>query len=203
MIENVNTSNKYKDYLNQNLIILILVLVTVYSCSKPTELQQDFNCNTINLGKSSVIQDFQKKFAVTIPDTWSKKMFYNEYQTSLMAADSLKPLKESFILDISLNNGDLKVDETIKNTIIRNIISKEHLRINKFKIGKFHSKPSVWLLAEGTRNEMPFHLFKLLSKRDANTYYQIETQIYGDSLVNERVCKAISLIETLTDLNKK
>jgi hypothetical protein len=182
---------------------ITIALITLVSCTKPTALQQDFNCGSVNLGKTTVMQDFQKKFEVAIPDKWSKKMFYNEYQTSLMTADSLVPLNESFILDISLNNGDLKVDDNIKNTVIRNIISKEHLRINKFKIGKFHNKPSVWLLAEGTRNGMPFHLFKLLSKKDDKTYYQIETQIYGDSLVDQRVCKAISLIETLKDVTDK
>jgi len=181
-------------------LIAIFITITLVSCSKPTELQQDFNCESVSLGKSTVMQDFQKKFEVDVPNTWSKKMFYNEYQTSLMVADSLIPLKESFILDISLNNGNLKIDDNIKNSVIRNIISKEHLRINKFNIGKFHNKPSVWLLAEGTRNGMNYHLFKLLSKRDDKTYYQIETQIYGDSLVNQRVCKAISLIETLVDI---
>ena len=184
--------------------ISIILIIILFSCTKPVPdaLQKEFSCSNVVLEKTEIVQDFQKKFQLQIPKKWNKKFFYNEYQTSLMTADSLLPLTKSFILDVSLNNGDLKVDDNIKNTVIRNIISKEHLRINKFGIGKFHKKPSVWLLAEGTRNELPFHLFKLLSKKDAKTYYQIEAQIYGDSLVNERVCKIISIVESLKEVSE-
>ena len=185
-------------------IIMIFLVLSLQSCFHPTEIQKDFGCtDKISINDAIMMQDFQKKFELMVPKKWATKLFYNEYQTSLMTADSLQPLTKSFILDVSLNNGELKVDENIKNTVIRNIISKEHLRIKKFKVGKFQNKPSVWLLAEGTRNNMPFHLFKVLSKKDATTYYQIEAQIYGDSLVNKRVCKVISMLETLKEVPKK
>lgn len=184
-------------------IIITFLSLGILSCTKPDTLQKEFGCTNVNLGKTEIVSDFEKKFQLQIPVKWNKKFFYNDYQTSLMTADSLQSLTQSIILDVSLNNGDLKVDDNIKNTVIRNIISKEHLRINIFDIGKFHDKSSVWLLAEGTRNGLPYHLFKLLSKKNTETYYQIEAQIYGDSLVNERVCKAISVIETLKDIPKK
>lgn len=179
----------------------ILLLLILQSCYQPTEIQKDFGCTEKMQFKDAVLmQDFHKKFSLLVPKNWATKLFYNEYQTTLMTADSLLPLSKSFILDVSLNNGNLKVDDNIKSTVISNIISKEHLRITKFKIGKFHNKPSIWLLAEGTRSKMPFHLFKLLSKKDKETYYEIEAQIYGDSLVNKRVCKVISMLESLKEL---
>jgi len=185
-------------------IIILFLVLSLQSCYQPSEIQKDFSCNDkISFNDAILMQDFQKKFELMVPKKWATKLFYNDYQTSLMTADSLKPLTKSFILDVSLNNGELKVDDKIKNTVIRNIITKEHLRINKLKVGKFHNKPSLWLLAEGTRNNLPFHLFKLLSKNDQTTYYQIEAQIYGDSLVNNRVCKVISMLETLKEITKK
>ncbi len=178
--------------------IYIIALVTLFSCNKPSELQKELGCKTkYDFGQMITSQDFQKKFTVQIPKNWSTKYFYNEFQTSLMTADSLKSLSNSFILDISLNNGELKVDDQIKGKVIRNIITKEHLRIKNFKISEFHKKPSVWFVAEGTRNELPYHLFRILIKNSPTTYFQIETQIYGDSLVNERLCKSISIIETI------
>jgi hypothetical protein len=188
----------------KQLLIISLLFVGLQSCNKQNEMQKDFECaGTAKLKNSESVQDFQKKFKINIPKNWKVKYFYNDYQTTLMTADTLKPLSKSIILDVSLNNGELKVDDDIKNIVIRNIISKEHLRIKKFKKGKLYDKPAVWVLAKGNRNGMQYHLLKVLSKRSDDKYYQIEAQIYGDSLIDKRVCNAASIIKTLKDIPLK
>ncbi len=178
-------------------ILLLLILLITVSCSK-SDLQKDFNCNTnYDFGKTEIINDFKNKFSLDIPKKWSTKFFYNNFQTSFMTADSLKSLTNSFIIDVSLNNGELKINDDFREKIIRNIIKKEELKILKFKPTKFKNKDAIWFWSKGKRSRYDFHLFKMIVKNTATTYFEIETKIYGDSLVNERLCKSISIVETL------
>ena len=178
-------------------ILLLLLLLLTVSCAK-SDLQKDFNCNaSYDFGKTEITNDFKNKFSLDIPKKWSTKFFYNNFQTSFMTADSLKSLTNSFIIDVSLNNGELKINDDFREKVIRDIVKKEELKILKFKPTKFKNKNAIWFWSKGKRNNYNFHLFKMIVKNTTTTYFEIETKIYGDSLVNERLCKSISIVETL------
>ena len=180
----------------KKILIILSIVSFTFSCSK-SELKKDFKCNSnYNFKKTIITSDFKNKFSLEIPKSWNIKYFYNSFQTSLMTADSLKTLTKSFILDVSLNSGELNLNNNFKEKVINNI-KKEHLKLIKYKNIKFKEKDAIWFWSKGKQNKYNYNVLKLIAKNTATSYFEIETKIYGDSLIEERLCKSISILETL------
>ena len=58
-------------------------------------------------------------------------------------------------------------------------------------------KPSYYGYAKDKKGNYPYHILNTFTKVTTDNFLHMKTEIYGDSLINERICKAINLIEKI------
>ena len=93
---------------------MLLVLLFLTSCSKRNSLADDLACSKfINLGETKTKSDFNKNFTVDLPLHWKKQGYFDDLQSSVQAADTIKQLSETYILDISYKYGEIEMDDSI------------------------------------------------------------------------------------------
>ena len=61
---------------------------------------------------------------------------------------------------------------------------------------KYLNNDCFYNYVEGTKGKYNYHLLNVFTKADLG-FMHIKTEIYGDSLVDERLCKAIKLIDKI------
>lgn len=178
-------------------LFLIVILITITSCSKKNNLKHQFNCKTINFSNIEEIIDMNKQFKLKVPKHWNTRLYFDNNQTQIYSADTTKQLSQTYILDISFNNGELILNEAFKDTIIKNLTQKEQLKNLQFQFDQFKEKPSLWLFSKGKNNNLTYHYFQLFVLNSPTNYYEITTKIYGDKLIEERLCESISFMDEI------
>jgi len=178
----------------KKLIILIVTIIFIFSCKKQSDLSKIYDCSQIKIENPKTIIDFNKNFKLTISSNWKTKLYFSEFESEIFTADTIKQLTKSFILAASFNSGKLKFD-TNYYTKIDSILIKNNLQLINSGNETFQSQPMYWYVAKGFKNKFTYHKFNLTSKRSKNTYFNSSVEIYGDDNVNERICKAISILE--------
>jgi len=177
---------------------LLLFSVLLISCKEQTLLEKEFNCkSSYAFDKLEKVDDINKKFSLKVPEKWATKLFYNEYETNIMSADSLKSFSNTYILDVSVILGDLELNNNFSAKVIQELKDIEQLENLKFKFDKFKDLPSVWFLSKGKKGKYTYHYFQLFAKKNATEYFEISTKIYGDELIDERLCESIALIDKI------
>ena len=173
---------------------LILVLIVLFSCKKESELSKIYNCNTAELENLKEYLDFKNNFKLNIPINWKTSKYYSENQSEIFTADTTKRLSESFILDASYNFGALEFTPQF-NQKTDSILSVQQLE--KIKSGSiiFQQKPAYWYLVKGEKKGLTYHEFNLWVINSKTTYFNAYAQIYGDSLIDERICTFIGIID--------
>ena len=172
---------------------IIIIALSITSCSKPSDLQLDFNCKTQHFTNTEKVDDVQNKFAITVPKHWKTSLFFNNYQTQIQTADTVKKFSETYILITALNNGDLQVNEAFKDKKIKQY-EEDAFENAKYKFVTFKGKPSIWFLAKGRKLNKTYHYFQLFIKNSPTDYFEFTTEIYGDNLIDERLCESIALM---------
>lgn len=181
-------------------LVLTCFFITFLSCSKQTELSKSFSCKTYKIQNATNIYDFKKNFRIPIPNTWKTNLYYTEFQSEIFTADTIKQLSETYILDVSFNNGSLKFnDNFIKKT--DSLLTISSLYKIKEKTIKFQEKPAYWYVVKGIKNGFTYHQFNLFILNSENTYITANSEIYGDNNVEDRICESISIIEKIEILN--
>lgn len=176
--------------------ILISVSILLSSCSNPSELSKDFNCNETNIKTPKVISDYKKNFKLIIPTNWKTKFYFSEFESEIYTADTIKELTDTFILVTSFNLGRLNFDANFhkkKDSVLAN----NQLEIIQDGNQLFLSKPAYWYVVKGLKNGFTYHQFNLMLKQSENTYFNAYSEIYGDTLVNKRICETISILEKI------
>lgn len=177
-------------------LLNIILLFTVISCSKQSELSNVLDCETEKIENTKTILDFNKNFRIDIPTTWKTDLYYDKYQSELFTADTTKQLTSTYILDVSFNLGKLDFDNQFyKKT--DSIIQISNFKKLKSGIIEFQSKPAHWYISKGFRNNFEYHQFNLTVQLSENTYFNAYTDVYGSENVEKRICESISLIETI------
>ena len=97
---------------------------------------------------------------------------------------------------MSFNSGMLNFDETFLFKT-DSLLKVKNLTLIKSAESLFKDKPAYWYLVKGFKNGYPFHQFNLLVKNTANTYFSAYSEIYGDDLMDERLCSSISILENI------
>ncbi|MEE9348436.1 MAG: hypothetical protein V3U80_00145 [Flavobacteriaceae bacterium] len=178
----------------KHFLLLLIISTSIVSCDKINTLQQDFNCKTQRFSKTEIITDVQDKFTVTVPKHWKTSLFFNNYQSQIQSADTLKQLSETYILITALNNGNLEVNDAFKDKKLKQY-EEDHFKNAKFKFITYNDKPSIWFLAKGEKLNKTYHYFQLFVKNSPTDYFEFSTEIYGDDLVDERLCESIALLK--------
>jgi len=178
----------------KNHFLFLVLIVTVFGCSKKTPLAEKFNCKSTKINNSVMIYDFNKNFSIQIPTTWKTNLYYDKNESQLFAADTVRQLTDSYILGTSFTFGklDFNKDFTKKTD---SILSANLL--DKIDSGNetFQAKKTSWYLAKGSKKGFTYHQFNLTVKLSDNTYFNAYSEVYGDKNIYERICESISIIE--------
>jgi len=183
--------------IKNSLRVGIIILLTIISCKKTSNLNTEFNCETSNFNNLEKITDIKNRFKLNIPKHWNTRLYYDDVQTQIYTADTTKQLSQTYILDIAFNSGELILNDAFKDKIVTDLKQNEQLENLKFQFNKFHKKSSIWFLSKGIKSNLSYHFFQLFILNSPTDYYEITTKIYGDELVEKRLCESITLIEKI------
>jgi hypothetical protein len=182
-----------KNYKYPTILLLSFILI---SCEKSPYLSSELDCDHQNYTDLKTYHDINKNFKLDIPSIWKTELYFSDYESEIFAADTTQQLTESYILDASYNSGRLNFDEVFyKNT--DSISRLNNLSILNSGNESFQKKSTYWNILKGTKNRYPYHQFNLMVKLSRNSYFKGYSEIYGDSAVYVRICKSISIFESI------
>ncbi|WP_435262278.1 hypothetical protein [Tenacibaculum sp. nBUS_03] len=175
----------------------VLFLVTFFISCNSSELKKDFNCSS-NSAYSDLkkFEDFRNLFTIKLPKKWKVNLYYDNGQTSIYAADTTLSLTKTTLLDASLIHSPTFIDATFKQKVSADN-TKMKLQEIKTKDFKLFNKNSYYSLAKGKKGKYPYHILNVFTKVNTDNFLHIKTEIYGDDLVDDRICNAINLINEI------
>ena len=187
----MNCSNK-----TRNIAFCGLIFLLISACSKQSEIAKKMNCSPTMYKNTKQITDFNKNFTLNIPSNWKTELYFDNYQSEIFTADTIKQLSETYILAASFNFGALNFNKDFHHRK-DSVLKANNLKIVDFGNQSFKSKPSFWYVAKGTKNNFDYHRFTVMTKLSENTYFSAYSEIYGDTNIDKRICESISLLESI------
>lgn len=187
----MNCSNK-----TRNIAFCGLIFLLILACSKQSEIAKKMNCSPTIYKNTKQITDFNKNFTLNIPTNWKTELYFDNYQSEIFTADTLRQLSETFILAVSYNLGVLNFDKDFHHRK-DSVLKANNLKIIDSGNQSFQSKPSFWYVSKGTKNNFEYHRFTVMTKLSENTYFSAYSEIYGNANIDQRICESISLLESI------
>lgn len=176
---------------------LSLSLLLIVSCQKPTAIEEHFNCKSVsNYNNLKTVSDFRKNFTVELPQNWKKNLYFDDTQSSISTADTTLNLTKTTLLDISHIYGSVEFDASFKKKIISENKAMDLENITS-TITTFKDKPAFINVAKGKVGNYSYMVLNIFAKIDVANFLQIKTEVYGDSLVENRFCKAQKIINKI------
>ena len=177
-----------------NFTLFLILMISFSSCTKKLSLQEELNCSTSSLFSNTFERkDIHKNFKIDIPKTWKYQLYYDDYQSSIFMADTIKELTASFILDVAWKNGGLELNDSFE----KSLLDTSSYSIVKSNLEQFKDLPCYWNVSKGIKENFTYHIFNLFIKTSEGDYLEFKTEIYGDDLVDERLCEALKIINSV------
>ncbi len=152
------------------------------------------NCDTNPFNNLETVEDVYKNFLVQLPKHWKTNLYYDKSQSSIYAADTTKQLTETYLVDVTMvyNNIDFNTDFMID---YKSKLTNDQLVETTSFESSFLEKKSYYSRAMGKKQGYPYEIINVFVQVNNESHLHAKAEIYGDSLTNERLCKAIQLIE--------
>ncbi len=176
-------------------VLLILVSVLFFSCGQ-SKLSKELGCEKTSFSNLETVEDVHKNFSVKLPDNWKTNLYFDNSQSSIYSADTTKQLIETYLVDITMISSKIDFD----NPFIldyKNQLTKNNLVESTSFQTTFLDQESYYSRALGKKNGFPYEIINLFIKVNNQAHIHAKAEVYGDSLSNERLCEAISLIEKI------
>ncbi|QCX39241.1 hypothetical protein FF125_12635 [Aureibaculum algae] len=178
--------------------LIILVLAIGFVSCQSNSLKKEFNCGASSENSElKEYRDFLKHFKIEIPKSWKTTLYYDEYSSDIYTADTSKQFTDSFVVEISWKQGELTLDESFAKKINDTLQFKEKLKMVKSGFGEFKEKPMYYNLSEGSRSGMNHKFLQVYLKTNIDEYITLTSKVYGDSLVDQRICNSIEIFDNL------
>jgi len=171
-------------------------LIVLVSCAKQSALQEEFNCSTETFNNLETVQDVHNLFSISLPKHWKTNLYEDALQSSIFSADTTKQLSETYLIDVSYVKNSINFDDLFKLKIEQNNLSKKLIQ-TKTKELLVMQKPSYLCVSKGKKATLIYQKLELYIKLNSTSFIQAKAEIYGDSLVNQKLCKAIQLIKQI------
>lgn len=182
------------------LVTILTVFLLISACTSPSELQKEFDCSSSKFSNLETVQDFKKVFTVEIPKNWKTNLYYDTLQSTIYSADTTKQLTETTIYDFNLVQQSIEFDDKFQLELESESLAQGLISTRK-KALTINEKPSFYILSRGKKQNFPYQKLAIYQKLNDQNFIHTKVEIYGNNLVNERLCKAIGLVETIkTDL---
>ncbi|SNR35704.1 hypothetical protein [Lutibacter flavus] len=180
----------------KHLLFIFLLMFILTSCVKQSDLSKSFDCKTHNLNNLTTITDFKNNFRISIPSDWKTNLYYDNFQSEIFTADTIKQLSETYILDVSFNYGNLNFDDSFHKKT-DSLLTNSNLQKIKSNTIQFRNKPAYWYVVKGTKKGFNYHQFNLIVLNSENTYFTANSEIYGDNNIDDRICESISILDKI------
>ena len=180
----------------KKIILLIGASLLLLSCSQQSEISSDFNCKTSIFKDLEEVKDVKNLFSVQIPKTWKTNLYYDQIQSSIYTADTTKQLTETLLLDFTIINKNIKFDTAFKLKQEQENLTKKLIKI-KSKETSIINKPTYFTISKGKKGSYDYQVCHFFIKVNEQNFILAKAEVYGDSLVNKRLCKAFSFIENI------
>ena len=167
-----------------------------FSCKQHSILKQDFNCKESFFSNLKEIKDPNGNFSAQLPSNWKINRFTDAIQSSIYGADTTKQLTKTILLDLSYISNTIEINELFKLKVENENLSNKLIQ-KKTKELNFLNKPSYYVISVGKKGPYNYKSLQLFITTNKEKTMLIKAEIYGDSLVDERLCKAITLIEKI------
>ncbi|MBL4745691.1 MAG: hypothetical protein JKY08_04935 [Flavobacteriaceae bacterium] len=176
---------------------IILVSLCFFSCQNPSKLEQLLACEsseTFRFDKTST--DFNKTFSIQNYKKWKTNLYYDEYQSSIMIADTTKALDKTFIFEIAMYDGELNFTAAF-NAGLKAKIEQNNLELVEENYFKWQDKPAYYSRSKGIKNKRNYQELNIYINHEPTRYLKAQIQVYGDQNIQERFCSSLQLFTTL------
>ena len=177
--------------------IIVFLIIMQYSCQKDVFLYKEFSCQmtTSDVVKETV-EDFKNSFSVEVPKHWNTKLYYDNLQSEIFTADTLKTLNNSYIMDLSMINATIDINNLFKEKVYT-VTQSEGLQTIQDNFIKFKKNKAYYHLGKGIDNNQELHVFQCYIKLSEDFYFLAKTEIYGQENVDERLCESFEVLNSL------
>ncbi len=167
----------------------------LFSSCTSNKLSEEFKCSSPDFNNLEEVTDFKKNFTIDLPKNWKTNLYYDEVVSSIYTADTTVSIKETVIIDASFVLNPVEINKEFINKIktenateqLEELISKEI---------QYLGNDAFYNYVKGKKGKYSYHLLNVFTKANLG-FMHIKTEIYGDSLVDERLCKAVKLIDKI------
>ncbi len=178
------------------IIILLLIIGFNTACSN-SDLKEQFQCEASAPGNTKQYKDILKHFDIHIPKDWKTILYYDEYVSNIYSADTSKSLTQTYIIDVTWNQGELLFDKAFEENI-KSVLDSSQMKITKKEFIKFQKYPAYYFYSQGKYLEYDYHLLEIYVKTKPDEYFNLTTKVYGKEKVEERICESIALFEDIS-----
>ena len=176
--------------------ILLLVFVCLSACESKLKIVRELNCDPTSYSNLEKVEDFKKLFTVEFPDHWKTNLYYDSLQSSVYTADTTRQLTETFLIDITHVDSKLILDDEGIQKFEESIKNQGFVTSDSYQF-IFQDLPSFYTRAKGKKRGFTYEVCNLFIQTGDAKYVHVKTEVYGDSLVDQRICNAFSLIEKI------
>ncbi len=174
--------------------VVFLILITVTSCAKKTVLETTFDCsNSVLFSDTKKVKDIKKNFAIAVPQNWKTQLYYDEFQSDIFTADTIKELSDTYILDTSWKLGELKLNTEFETKML----SSSNLSVLNSKFEDIQEKPAFWYVQKGENKGFDYQVLYIYVKTSVDTYLEIKIEVYGSKNVEKRFCESMQIIKSI------
>tara|TARA_R110002126_G_scaffold206886_1_gene353992 strand:+ start:23784 stop:24356 length:573 start_codon:yes stop_codon:yes gene_type:complete len=176
--------------------IVLVASLLCYSSHTPSEIGKDFNCKNITFNNLETVDDMKALFSVDLPKNWKINLYQDEVQSSIFAADTTKQLTETMLLDVTFIQNKINFDDAFLLKQEQEYLSENLIKI-KSKAITFQEKSALYMVFKGKKGVFDYQICNTFIKVNASNFIFAKTEVYGDSLVNQRFCEAFLLLENI------
>ncbi len=173
---------------------LILLVAAMYSCNS-NQIAKDFNCKTTTYSNLEKIDDYKKLFSFDIPKKWKTNLYYDDAVSSIYTADTTISLTKTTVIDASFIVNTSEIDDKFIQKV-KNDNTTLALEEVKSSRTTFLNNQSYYNLAKGKKGKYQYHVLNIFSKAKTG-FLHVKAEVYGDSLVEDRICKAVKLVNNI------
>ena len=177
-------------------IVVLIVFTMLVSCNSKSKISKDLNCQPESYSNLEKVEDIKRLFTVQFPDNWKTNLYYDNNQSSIYTADTTKQLTETTLVDITHVSNELKLDSDFIQKFKTSLTEQKLVETTSYEL-QFQEKKSYYSRALGKKGKFAYEICNLFIKINDNNYIHAKAEVYGDSLINERLCNAFSLIEKI------
>jgi len=88
-------------------------------------------------------------------------------------------------------------DKKFKKFLAKNdsIHQLKNIKSNTYNFNKY---PAYYSISKGRKGDFSYQILNIFVQQDENNSFHLKTEVYGDTDVNSRFCKAINLLNSIT-----